>query len=83
MTTQERVYHKVSKELGIPIKVIEPVFASQFKLVVETMGKGESKAVNLPKFGTFSVRPKAKENLENSIKKRKNEQQHSSIEEEI
>ena len=82
MTTQDRVYHNVSKQLGVPIKIIEPIFVSQFKLVVEAMGRGNSEAVSLPKFGTFSVRPKAKENLENSIKSRKNGQ-HSSIEEEI
>lgn len=83
MTTQERVLSKVSKELGIPLKVVEPVFVSQFKLVVDTMAKGESKAVSLPKFGTFSVKPKRQEKLENSIKKYKDGQQHSDIEEEV
>ena len=83
MTTQERVLSKVSKELGIPLKVIESVFASQFKLVVDTMAKGEAKAVSLPRFGTFSVKPKRQEKLENSIKKYKDGQQHSNIEKEV
>ena len=77
MTTQERMFHKVSKELGIPIKVIEPVFVSQFKLVVDTMAKGEAKAVRLPVFGTFRVKPKAKENLENKLKKFSDERKAS------
>ena len=77
MTNQEKLYHKVSQQLGIPIKVIEPAFASQFKTVVNAMGEGKDVAVRLPDFGVFRVKPKRRELLEIRVvnsKKLKDEQ---------
>ena len=81
MTNQEKLYRKVSQQLGIPVKVLEPVFTSQFKTVVNVMGEGNGTAVRLPDFGVFRVKPKRRELLENSIannKKLKDERKQAS-----
>ena len=88
MTNQEKLYRKVSQQLGIPIKVLEPAFTSQFKTVVNVMGDGNGAAVRLPDFGVFRVKPKRRELLENRIannKKLKDERKQASgdTEEEI
>lgn len=78
MTNLEKVYDKVSTDLGIPKYIIEEAFVSQFKTVVDVMKENKEVPIRLTGFGTFRVKPKRKYLLEKSIKEYKDGRQQNS-----
>lgn len=67
----------VSLRMNIPQDVVERIFASQFKLVKETMQDGSLECVKLMFLGKFAVKPNRMEyvkKISETIKRKRAEQ---------
>lgn len=74
MTNLDRLYAKIAKEHGIPIKEVKKVFKSQFSLAYKTIGLFKDIAIRLPYIGVFRVKPGRRKYLD-SLEINNNEQQ--------
>lgn len=59
----------LATEYSLPLKEVEKIVTSQFKLVAKTMSKGDFESVRLPFFGVFRVK-KSRVKYVNDAKRR-------------
>ena len=59
----------LATKYNLPLKEVEKVVNSQFKLAAKTMSEGKFEAIRLPSFGVFKVKPGRLKYLNNAKRK--------------
>lgn len=64
------IENNISEELGIRRPIVQAIIRSQFDFVRDVMEDGQFRAVHLPYFGKFCVKPNRLEYLEKARARR-------------
>lgn len=74
MTSQEKLYKKISEQEGIHKYIVEDIFKSQFDLTAKEMEAQSGASIRLPRIGIF-IESKGRKRILTENKKRRDEQQ--------